>query len=329
MHTNWKHPLFVALVAFGVVATTSLAEAQPGYYTYDIYGGRFNGAAQPAVVAQPLAIAPVPAPVAANVAFGARPVATTVAYGNACNPCAAPVQHTVGYTPVTTYRWGFTRTAYRPVTTADACGNAVTQVEAYKTLLPRFTRIPVTTYRPTPMLSAAPVVAAPATVSYAQPAAYAAPAGCSSCSAGTSSVVQAGGSSLPTPALRPIYESYPQSKPVLEAPQYESRSYNGQSYEAEMNPRPAEVQRPETRRDSTFDSQHESRMKALPPVEPAGEVESSSAPQHRVPQLLDPSDKTASRAPLPAVHATPVVYTASQPARSAPQLDDSGWQSER
>lgn len=357
-------------LAAAVVATlgVTLAEcqAQPGYYTYDIYGGRFNGVTMRPTLLSAAANSPPGYASPANVAFQAP--AMSYAAANACNPCTVarpvcdpcattamrPVQPTVAMSPVTTYRWGFTRTQYRPVTTADPCGNPTVAMQEYRTLLPRFTRIPVTTYRPTMVAAAAAPACNTCPTSYGSPimqSSFNAPASnCGTCSTGGAAVTPGNGA-LPVPSLRPNYEYDNSNNGGYDNGGYNSGGYANGGYsdgatssqrviveQPQINgytngdPQPSriETQRAPVQQELNGSEQQESRLKALPPT--TTDDDTGNMHETRVPRLFDPNDKSAAYRPTNQYEVAPAAYN-SQPVRHEPSgtrpLDDSGWVSER
>ncbi len=351
-------------LAAAVVATlgVTLAEcqAQPGYYTYDIYGGRFNGVKMRPTLLSAAANSPPGYASPANVAFQAP--AMSYAAANVCNPCTVarpvcdpcattvmrPVQPTVAMSPVTAYRWGFTRTQYRPVTTADPCGNPTVAMQEYRTLLPRFTRIPVTTYRPTMVAAAAPVCNMCPT-SFSSPimqSSFNAPASdCGTCSTGGSTFAPGTGA-LPVPSLRPNYEYHNSNNGSYNNGGYVNGDYSNGATSSQRviveqplsngylnnDPQPSriETQRAPVERSFNDIEQQESRLKALPPASTGDD--SGNLHETRVPRLFDPNDKSAAYRPTNRYEVAPAAYN-SQPVRHEPSgsrpLDDSGWVSER
>lgn len=257
-------------------------------------------------------------------------------------PAACP--QTVNYMPQTAYRTVVQRvpvTTFQPVSTCDPCGNRVTAMRPIVTMQTQTQVVPYTTFRPVVMpMSTGCCGAQPATtfspVGFSTPATMTMPAassGCSSCSAGTTTVSPSYASpTYSTPVPSPAVPSY--SQPAYASPSNGQPSYSSPANTApSLNTAPASngSAAPRTFRDEGGVTEPESRLRPIPDTseqhhEPANRNTNSIF----TPRLLDTEDRTTYQPrrynviPVADEQPGPVDYDVP-----GPVADDYGWRAAR
>ena len=247
---------------------------------------------------------------------------------------AAYAPHTAFYAPQTVYRTAYQRVpvvTYRPVGAVDPCtGCPTTTYRPVVGYAHQARMIPYTTYRIGYVNPAAVALPAPVVASVA-------PAGCptSACGATTTYYPPAQPATVYYPPAQPTTVYYPPAQPatVYYPPAQQSTTYYAPPANGAL-PGPAAPNANDST-PKTFENGGNDASQDKTPLQPIPRLESQFNSTPMAPTLIDPENRTTSRAVRSAVHYQPVseartVAPAGMSSQAvAPMLNDGGWRASR